>query len=143
MAENPLNFPRKFYIYLKTNTECDGKSINTCSFLILMIIMVLPNLHNKFVNYDDIIRISIFRTKGNDKSSKHRIQECNHLGYLVKDGHNISSTGTVQRYFCKKCMKRFGSETNEWRLYEYQYKIKQILYELFFEGCKQTQMEKR
>jgi len=105
--------------------------------------IVLPNLYNEFVNIDDIVRISIFHTKKNDRSLKHGIQECNHLGYLVKDGHNISSTGSTQRYSCNECMKRFGSETNEWKLYEYQYKLKQILYEIFFEGCKQSKMEKR
>lgn len=108
-----------------------------------MMCNIQPNLHNEFVDYDEIIRITIFHTKEIDGSSKHGIQECNHLGYLVKDGHNISSTGIAQRYLCKNCKKRFGSETNEWRLYEYQYKLKEILYEIFFEGCGQTKMEKR
>ncbi len=108
-----------------------------------MMTIVLPNLYNESVNFDEIVRISIFYNRKIDRSAKHGIQECNHLGYLVKDGHNISSTGSIQRYACSKCMKRFGSEIDEWRLYEYQYKLKQFLYEIFFEGCKQSKMEKR
>ncbi len=54
-----------------------------------MMSSIQPNLHNEFVNYDEIIRISIFHTKEIDGSSKHWIQECNHLGYLVKDGEVV------------------------------------------------------
>lgn len=105
--------------------------------------MSLPYLRDEIVRIDDKIRISFFPTKEKYNSVKETSQECDHLGYIVKDGYNKALSGIIQRFACTRCKKRFGSKVNEWKLYEYQFKMKQLLYELFFEGCKQLKMEKR
>ena len=107
---------------------------------------ILKNLYNEVLDLDKIIPLNYFfgiETWKSGKSQNILHENCNHLGYLVKDGKTSLISGISQRIRCKNCGKRFGSNINEWNLYEYQYKIKQILYELFIEGCKQKNIEKR
>jgi hypothetical protein len=106
-----------------------------------MIEMKILNLRHDFEEIDKKIKISIFHAKENPESTIYKTQECHHLGSLVKDGFNISSSGKIQRYRCKNCGKRFGNDVNEWILYEYQFKLKQLIYELFFDVSKQIKME--
>lgn len=104
---------------------------------------ILKNLPIGSLDIDEIIKVNIFPTNKKGRSRNRPPQECRHLGVLVKDGHNISSSRMVQRIACAKCGTRFGNNVNEWDLNIYQEKLKQVLYELFFEGCKQIKMEKR
>ena len=57
---------------------------------------------------------------------------CNHVGFLEYDGYNNLNKGKIHRIKCSKCGKRFGNNVRILHLYEYQTKIKKIVYELFF-----------
>lgn len=100
-------------------------------------------LHEISINFDDLIPINFIGSKKRDLKSKYKEPSCNHLGYLIKDGTNPSKSGIKQRWKCSKCKKRFGTDTNEWKLEEYKYKIQNLLYEIFIEGSKQVNIEKR
>ena len=103
----------------------------------------LPSLELGSINLDDYVNINIFSPMETDKSANSDPQDCTHFGYLVKDGHHLYPSQIIQRVKCSRCGKRFGNTVNEWNLYEYKIKLMHILYELFFEGCKQSKMSKR
>jgi hypothetical protein len=101
------------------------------------------SLYAEYLDLDKLIPITFFSEHHNQKSGKKQKKKCIHLGYLTKDGIHNENTDGVQRVKCSKCGKRFGREVNALELLDYQYKIKMVLHELFFEGCIQTNMEKR
>lgn len=104
---------------------------------------IIKNLPIGSVDIDKIIDVIFFPSNKKGRSINIASQKCKHLGSLVMDGHNISLSQKLQRYTCTNCGARFGNNINAWDLNIYQDKLKQVLYELFFEGCKQTKMEKR
>ena len=76
---------------------------------------------------DEIIKVNFFPTNKKGRSRNSNPQECRHLGVLVKDGHNISSSQIIQRIVCAKCGTRFGNNVNEWDLNIYHEKLKVVL----------------
>ncbi|MHA1766259.1 MAG: hypothetical protein ACTSVK_08350 [Promethearchaeota archaeon] len=121
----------------------DGEVLYLLTFIILIMANIIKNLPIGSLDIDKFIKVNFFPTNERGRSRNSTPQECRHLGILVKDGHNISSSQMLQRITCSKCGARFGNNVNEWDLNRYQERLKLVLYELFFEGCKQTKMEKR
>ena len=100
-------------------------------------------LHEINIDFDKFIPLKLSHNEDIKHLSRKSNLECNHLGYLVKDGTNSTRSGVQQRWKCQKCKKRFGTDTNEWEIVKYKYKLKLLLYEVFIEGCKQVNIEKR
>ncbi|TFG17094.1 MAG: hypothetical protein EU530_11120 [Promethearchaeota archaeon] len=99
--------------------------------------MTLPSIGPKKINYEEKVKVHIFSKLESKRSSDPSFSPCPHFFYLVKDGWNHSSSGSSQRYKCKNCGKRFGSNTNEWNMLVYKAKINRILHSIFFEGTKE------
>ena len=89
---------------------------------------IYRNLTIGSVDIDKIVKVNFFPTDIKGGSRNSNPQECKHLGVLVKDGHNISSSQKIQRIVCAKCGTRFGNNVNEWDLNIYQEKLKVVLY---------------
>ena len=53
---------------------------------------ILKNLPNGSLDIDEIIKVNFFPSNKKGRSRNSPPQECRHLGVLVKDGHNISSS---------------------------------------------------
>lgn len=100
-------------------------------------------LHENCIDYDKIIPIKFKSCVNLIPSSKEKNINCSHVGYLIKDGKNPSNSGSQQRWKCKICKKRFGSDTTEWKLQLYLYRMQILLYELFIERSTQTNIQKR
>jgi hypothetical protein len=96
-----------------------------------------------YPNLDSLIPITFFSALGSEDQENHKSYNCNHLGFLVKDGHNSSSKGSIQRIKCSACQKRFGSEATISELYTYQTQILQLIYDIFFARIPQTEIESR
>ncbi len=105
--------------------------------------MFSQNLEPNNINYEDKVKVHIFSKMENMRSSDPSFSPCSHYFYLVKDGRNISSTGSSQRYKCTRCGKRFGTATNEWDMLVYSQKLYRILHSVFFEGTKQDAIAER
>ena len=101
------------------------------------------SLFRNSLDLDNVIPLIFSLDTNNNDSSKNKQKSCHHLGYLVKNGFNMTQSGKKQRWKCQKCGKRFGTDVDEWNLAKYQNRIQLLLYELFIEGCKQKNIEKR
>ncbi len=78
----------------------------------------------------------------NDKKTKLEM-ECNHLGFLVKDGFNFVDGNKIQRIQCSACNKRFGNSVSMYQLLSYQNQLKELIYELIFSNYRETEMAAR
>ena len=108
-----------------------------------MRIMISNNLEPDSIDYADKVNVHIFSKMERRRSTDPSFSPCSHYFYLVKDGRNISSTSSSQRYKCTQCGKRFGTATNEWYMLVYSQKLHRILYSLFFKGTKQAEIGKQ
>jgi len=104
-----------------------------------------PKFDERYEHFDldNFVPVTFFFIDKNSDLENRSPKKCKHLGYLVKDGVNKDSPASTQRLKCSNCGKRFGTGVNEFKLGEYHYKIKQILYDLFIDGSKQNKMEER
>jgi hypothetical protein len=97
----------------------------------------------EYPNLDSKIPLNFFSAP-HSKDKKNRLSEnCSHLGFLVKDGHNKGLHTQVQRVKCAACQKRFGNNASIAELYTYQTQMQQLIYDIFFARINQKELESR
>jgi len=79
---------------------------------------------------DSLVPLIFFSAQGVSNLKTDPKESCSHLGYLVKDGFNLSKGIKIQRIRCSACKKRFGTNVSMYDLLSYQTQIRQLIYEL-------------
>lgn len=87
---------------------------------------------SEYPNIDKLVNFNFFYRVKHRRSKTQTNIPCDHAGFLEYDGYNNLIGGVLHRIKCYKCGKRFGHDVQIHNLYDYQIKIRKIIYELFF-----------